>query len=141
MDDYNDECKTCNLPDLLHRGACTRKARADAKEGYRIQKEYSDMIKPIVVGMKRRRSLEDQQNNLTKGLLDLIDTMHYRFYTLDSVQQEGQGVLIPPLKSVQNSNTILRAMFVVDTTLYGYIWVYRGEYGYAKVDKWKIGKI
>ena len=44
------------------------------------------MIKPIVVGMKRRRSLEDQQNNLTKGLLDLIDTMHYRFYTLDSVQ-------------------------------------------------------
>ena len=57
-----------------------------------------------------------------------LGSLHYRVYSLDSVQQEGQGVFIPPpsLKSVMNSNTILRAMLVLDTTLYGYVWVYRG---------------
>ena len=59
----------------------------------------------------------------------------------------------PPLKSVQNSNTILRAILVVDTTLYGYIWVYRGMgmqkqtseklelWKHRKLVKWKIGKM
>ena len=37
------------------------------------------MIKPIVVGLKRRKSLEDQQTNLNKGLQNLIDTMEKKW--------------------------------------------------------------
>ena len=38
-----------------------------------------DMIKPIVVGLIRRKSLEDQQTNLNKGLQNLIDTMEKKW--------------------------------------------------------------
>ena len=38
LDDYNNECKICGLPDLLHRGVCTRKTQADLVE-CRIWKE------------------------------------------------------------------------------------------------------
>ena len=40
LDDYLNECKMCSLPDLLHKGTCTRKNRADMEEECRIWKEY-----------------------------------------------------------------------------------------------------
>ena len=79
LDDNLDECKTCGLPDLLHKGVCMRKTQADTEEECKIWKEYRDMIKPIVFGLKRRKSLEDQQTNLNNGLQNLIDTMEKKW--------------------------------------------------------------
>ena len=50
-----DEAKKCSLPNLLHKGMCTRKTWAVTEEDSRIWKEYRDMIKLIVVGLKSRK--------------------------------------------------------------------------------------
>ena len=66
----------CGLPDLLHRGStCTRKNWADLEEECMIWKEYQNVIKPIVIVLKRRKCLENQQTTLNKGLQNLIDMM------------------------------------------------------------------
>ena len=50
------------------------------------------MIKPIVVGLKRRKSLEDQQTNLNKGLQNLIDMMKKKW---SKEKQESAPIFRP----------------------------------------------
>ena len=47
----------------------------------------------------------------------------------------------PPLKSVQNSKTVQTAIWMVDITMYGYIGVCNGIYGYKNVNKRKIENV
>ena len=62
-----------------------------------------DMIKPIVVGLIRRKSLEDQQTNLNKGLQNLIDTMEKKWSKDDQetapiVILSGVAKIVKPAK-------------------------------------------
>ena len=76
-----------------------RKTWADIEEECRIWKEYRDMIKPIVDGLKRRKSLEDQQT----GLNILTDTMEKKWSKEEKesapiVKQSGVAKLVKPAK-------------------------------------------
>ena len=61
LDNYLDECKTCGLPSLLHKGnTCTQSNRADLQEECKIWQEYRSMI------MHRKKGTMDKGIKNTK---------------------------------------------------------------------------
>ena len=48
---------------------------ADEKEECKVWQEYQLMVKLLMVYLKRRKSTENEQLQLTKGLQDLIGLM------------------------------------------------------------------
>ena len=103
IDEYFDECKTCRLPELLYRGnACSRGNHAGMEEECRIWKEYRVMIKPMVVYLKRRKSTENEQSQLTRGVQDLIDLMERKWTKEEKeiplVKYSGMARVVKPAK-------------------------------------------
>ena len=80
LDDYLDECKTCGVLGLRHRGnKYIQDNHAELEVECRIWHQYRVKIKTIVVYIMRMRVVEKiaekEQGQWTKGLQSLMETM------------------------------------------------------------------
>ena len=99
LDNYLDGCKTCELPGLLHKGnTCSRSNQADLEKEYKVWSEYREMMKPIVVHIKRGQ----KEQSWDSGIRSVIETMEKKWSQEEkvssSVKSSGMARVVKPAK-------------------------------------------
>ena len=81
---WDEICKNCRMPALLHKGVCTRQGEAVAYEYDKILDErdkFSERMKPIIRYMAEQKenvAQNNEQNELVKEIKNLVGTMNAR---------------------------------------------------------------
>ena len=78
---WNDRCKNCKMPTLLHDGPCTRQQEANTFESNKILEERDkfnnsmrNMIRDVAE-QERTKEVGTGQNDLLKVLIDMAKAM------------------------------------------------------------------
>ena len=68
LGDWLIEFENCGLPQLLHKGTCTRLSHPKKEEAIVPWREFIDKMKPLIAWMKRSRDTERTETMWKKGL-------------------------------------------------------------------------
>ena len=70
-DDWSEECITCGVPSLLHRGTCTRSNKEPPEERLKIWSSFNTRMRSILRWIKLDQKKELEAGFLLEGLKNL----------------------------------------------------------------------
>ena len=65
VEDYDEECATCQKPNLFHNGACVRSEKVEEEELLGIWKEFRIKMKVIMKNVREKREKRLREVEIT----------------------------------------------------------------------------
>ena len=66
LEDYMDECQTCGLPCLLHKGTCISSSTSEEVDNGKVWSEFRKRMKTIMLSVKEKREYVQKLENIER---------------------------------------------------------------------------
>ena len=76
VEDYDEECATCQKPNLLHNGACVRSEKVEEEELLGIWKEFRIKMKVVMKNVREEREKRLWEVEITKDWKNVMREMN-----------------------------------------------------------------
>ena len=96
-EDFDERCKDCKMPQLLHKVACTRRDEVNAFEFERIANQW-ELFSTRMRNVIKWKNEQDDKEKFRKGMIDDQKEMMQQF-------METQGLMVEALKGLGNRAT------------------------------------